>query len=454
MKSPKSKKSTKKQARRAKSSPLPFLTLCAAFCLVLTYLWNVWYIPYLPKSEVPPFLAGESSVTDEKPVTADTVVTENPLFPDTSDSTLPASVSVADDNSAVTSAKETAAPPDTEKQPAAPTPQTTQVTTAPPSADTQSSSTVYKRRTGVCNILIAGKDDAASNTDVLLLVSVDTENGSAAAVQIPRDTYLDGYKINALWARYTASARRAGSSSPESDGMETLCDTLEQTLCIRIDHWALCSLSAFRTLVDTGGGVTVDVPCDMEYEDAAQNLSIQLSAGVQTLDGNAAEQLVRFRSGYVRGDLGRVEMQKLCLAALLRQMKTGISVLDLPALVQTAVKYVKTSLSFSDILFYAKAAQSLDMDKVTFLTLPGMDCREYGNSGAWYYVLSRQGTWEAVNRYLNVYEVAVDGKLFDRTYRLTDTEKSALLSYYKTYLTADGVTGAEIEKNGVNVALN
>lgn len=421
-----SRKSAKKQPQ--KRAPKLFFGCLLFFCAALTYLWNVWYIPYLPVSEVPPFLRDGTNTELTQTDAAVTKVTAS----DTetrSQTDRPFSASA-----------ESSIPQQTNAE-------------ALSADSTGSAVSVYRRCEGVYNILVAGKDDAAYNTDVLILVSFDTKQNTAAAVQIPRDTYLDGYKINALWAKYMSSARRNGSASPEADGMEAFCDALEETLCVRIDHWVMCSLSAFRTLVDCIGGVTVNVPCDMDYEDPAQSLSIHLKAGVQTLDGSQAEQLVRFRSGYIRGDLGRVEVQKLFLSALLDKVKNGISVLDLPGLVTTAAKAVSTSLSFSDILFFAKQAQALDMQKVVMLTLPGTDCRENGSSGAWYYILSREGTWEAVNRYLNVYETDVDGKLFDRLYRLTDPDKSTLLSYYQSYRSADARTGADIQRDGVSVAV-
>ena len=74
-----------------------------------------------------------------------------------------------------------------------------------------------------------------------------------------------------------------------------------------------------------------------------------------------------------------------------------------------------------------------------------------GTSGAWYYILSRQGAWEAVNAHLNVYETPVDDRLFDRDYRLTDPQNKALLAYYKTYLSANEATAHDIREHGVSV---
>lgn len=423
---------TKKSSARARR-PWFFLGLLCAFCIWLTYLYGVFYIPSLPKEEVPPFLLQPQAeeVITAAPISDTPAQTDNASRQDNTDMTDSSSAAPEDE----LPADETAAVPA----------QTAQTAAAQTPA-------AVKRRTGVYNILCAGRDNAAWNTDVLMLVSFDTENGTASVVQIPRDTYLDGGKINALWVKYVAAAKRASSDDPEGDAMEQLCSTLENTLCIQIDHWILCGLEAFREAVDALGGITVDVPCDMDYDDPAQNLSIHLSAGEQRLNGTQAEGLVRFRSGYLRGDLGRVEVQKLALTALLRQLRE-VSLLELPALVTTATKHLRTSLSFSDVLFFAKSAQKLSLSSVTLLTLPGTDCREYGTSGAWYYIVSREGTWEVVNRYLNVYETTVDGKRFDASYRLTDKEKTTLLSYYRTYQTAGAATAQSLDTNGVSVAV-
>ncbi len=419
------RKQTKKKKR---DSPLPFLLLLCLFCAVLTYFWDLRYVPIVPEAEIPPFLA---ATTESKPSDA-------LLQSDNSDG-LPGSV--------------------TDRIPEAIVPETERTDTENPiptlqtEVHAQSEQPVFHRKNSVYNFLVVGKDGAAANTDVLILLSFDTENGSASVVQIPRDTYLDGGKINALWAKYSAAAKRIGSADSTADGMQRLCRTLEEALCIRIDHWVFCSLAALRETVDAMGGVTLDVPCDMDYEDPAQNLSIHLKKGTQTLDGAAAEQFVRFRSGYLRGDLGRTEAQKLFLSALLAQLKT-VSPLKLPALVAAAVKYVDMSLTVKDILFFAKAAQSLDMQKVSFLTIPGTDCREWGDSGAWYYILSREGAWETVNTYLNVYCAPIDGKLFDKTYRLTDQSNPTLLSYYRTHISPNQKTGSDIAENGVSIAVN
>lgn len=101
---------------------------------------------------------------------------------------------------------------------------------------------------------------------------------------------------------------------------------IEDLLGINIDHYVKIDLDAFRKIVDTVGGVEVDVPQDMDYEDPVQDLYIHLDAGLQTLNGEQAEQLVRFRK-YPTGDEGRIEVQQLFLKALAEKVLSSESIL-------------------------------------------------------------------------------------------------------------------------------
>jgi sugar/nucleoside kinase (ribokinase family) len=81
------------------------------------------------------------------------------------------------------------------------------------------------------------------------------------------------------------------------------------------------STGAFARAVDAIGGVEADVPFDMHYDDPAQGLHIHLEKGRQRLDGKAAEQFLRYRSGYATGDLGRVDARSGFLRTVLSQVK-------------------------------------------------------------------------------------------------------------------------------------
>nr|MBQ4320133.1 LCP family protein [Clostridia bacterium] len=151
----------------------------------------------------------------------------------------------------------------------------------------------HTRREGMFNFLVIGRDSVAFNTDVIMLISYDTVGGEVTVMQIPRDTYIEAngkaYKINALYAAMYNKAKFGSSKDPLYDGMVGFVEALEMNMYIQIDYWAVVKLDGFSKIVDSIGGVEVDIPFAMDYDDPDQNLHIHLKPGVQTLDGKQAE---------------------------------------------------------------------------------------------------------------------------------------------------------------------
>ena len=86
--------------------------------------------------------------------------------------------------------------------------------------------------------------------------------------------------------------------------MNFLTDLIEEVFGIGIDDYMAIETDGFREVVDYFGGVVVDVPYAMDYEDPLQDLYIHLEPGLQVLDGTQAEKFVRFRQGY--NEFGRM----------------------------------------------------------------------------------------------------------------------------------------------------
>lgn len=245
--------------------------------------------------------------------------------------------------------------------------------------------------------LVAGEDAISGLADVILLVSMDTCAGTVSIVQLPRDTYL----------RYTERTYKKLNGAPrELGGLRGLAEVLESSLGVHVDHTLEFTLETFSQLVDLIGGVPITIPCNMNYDDPSQELYIHLAAGEHVLGGAEAVQFVRFRSGYVQGDIGRVDAQKLFLAALARQVTQRVSPLRLPAIIGAVIGQVKTDMSFSDCLSFARAAMKLDTADIVMLTLPGRDARTGGDSGAWYYIMNRKATREVMVRHFALPENA------------------------------------------------
>jgi len=319
----------------------------------------------------------------------------------------------------------------------------------------------HTRREGMFNFLVIGRDSVAFNTDVIMLISYDTVGGEVTVMQIPRDTYIEAngkaYKINALYAAMYNKAKFGSSKDPLYDGMVGFVEALEMNMYIQIDYWAVVKLDGFAKIVDSIGGVEVDIPFAMDYDDPVQDLHIHLKPGVQTLNGKQAEQFVRFRSNYVQADIGRINAQKIFISAFIRQLKNNLNVKTVTTFTTEALKHTMTSIELMDCVYFAKEALNLDMSNIKMFTLPGIDARSDGDSGTWYYVMHRADTLALVNRYFNVYESPITDKVFDSHLAFTNETKPHMHSIYLTKASIDpdsyGSSATDINDNSIDIPL-
>ena len=322
--------------------------------------------------------------------------------------------------------------------------------------DPQGDNIVIERNQEQVNFMIIGKDRWAYNTDVMIIASYNVSDGAISLMQIPRDTYIDvgrgNHKANSLLASYYSEAVKNKEADPQAVALKKLEETFEQVFCITIDYYAMMDLNGFVNIVDALGGVEVDVPFDMKYSDPVQGLNINLKKGLQTLSGDQAEQFIRFRADYVEGDIGRVDAQKIFISACLQKVKSSFSVSTIAAIAEQVVQYVTTDISLKDLVYYAKKALAVDLDKMTMLTLPGIQGRQYDTSGTWYYIAYRDGTIAAVNKYFNSYNFDVTVDMFDRNNALYDEEGTYMHSIFLTEhteeesYTADDTSDIHISK--------
>ena len=230
----------------------------------------------------------------------------------------------------------------------------------------------------VYNYLVLGKDRVSGLTDVMMVVSLDSAELTASVIQIPRDTY----------ARYTDSGYRKINGALSALGAEGLCDFIEENIGVAIDGYFIFELDTFSKAIDAIGGVEIDIPFDMEYHDEYQNFDISLKKGRQTLDGRESENFVRYRSGYLRGDIDRMDAQKLFMSALISALKEKMSPTSVIKLAGTLIGEVGTNVKLSEIAELASLGFEISEKDITMVTLAGEDVRS-SESGAWFYVLSK-----------------------------------------------------------------
>lgn len=216
------------------------------------------------------------------------------------------------------------------------------------------------------NFLLCGIDSSSRLTDVILLCRIDPAAGHIRLLQIPRDTYVGqdvpSHKYNAVY-----------SHAPKGvSGMETLRARVAKDFGIPVAHYATVTTAGFRRLVDAAGGVDLTVPVDMDYDDPGQNLHIHLKKGPQHLDGGHAEQFVRDRHDWAMGDMGRLQAQKIFLAAFADKLRAlGTVALATRVLPAVSAPDFLTDMSAGQMLALYQTARKIDMSRVTVATMPG-----------------------------------------------------------------------------------
>lgn len=220
------------------------------------------------------------------------------------------------------------------------------------------------RLTDVTNILVAGVDIDGYRTDLILFVQVNNIDKKVSVLQIPRDTKVDNKR------------RDKKINSAYFSGIDTLKNEVESVIGMRADFFATITFDAFKEIVDTLGGVTIDVPIDMNYHDPIQGLTIELEAGRQKLDGEHAMMFMRFRknddgTGYAMGDIDRNAAQKQFYSAVMKKALSPVGIIKAPWLYSTIMENTTTDLNNAEVRKLMFEVFSIGKDNIGIYQLPG-----------------------------------------------------------------------------------
>jgi LCP family protein required for cell wall assembly len=139
---------------------------------------------------------------------------------------------------------------------------------------------------------------------------------------------------------------------------------------VAIDRYVRINVQGVEKLIDALGGVTVNVPQDMKYQDDSQHLYINLKAGEQALNGNQALQFLRFRYDS-QGDIGRIQRQQMFMRALAEQTLNPATIARLPKILSVIQANVDTNLSVEELLALVGYGAQTNRSNVQMLMLPG-----------------------------------------------------------------------------------
>lgn len=183
------------------------------------------------------------------------------------------------------------------------------------------------------NILLLGVDarvpGQAGNTDSISVLSIDKSTQEISLLSIPRDTRVEISGIG---------TDKINHAYPQG-GIDTTVETVENFLDIRIDYYVLINFDQFKEIVDTVGGI------NMEVEPHVASAVPQLSgkAGESRLNGEEALAYVRFRFDD-EGDPGRVRRHQRAIQAIINEALNPANIMDAPAIFNHLMRNVKTNI--------------------------------------------------------------------------------------------------------------
>lgn len=210
-------------------------------------------------------------------------------------------------------------------------------------------------------IMLLGSDARSGDitmgerSDTNIVVRVDPIKNVITLVSIPRDTKIEieGHgtqKFNAAYA---------------FDGAPGAIKAANELLDIEISYYAEVNFESLMSLVDTLGGIEIDVDVKIDDVKADYNSAEQhnvIEPGLQILNGSQALSFARSRA-FADGDFTRQLHQRMVIEAIIDKV-VNAPITQIPSIVQEASKTITTNLSIEEIVVLAnhfKQANDLEI---------------------------------------------------------------------------------------------
>lgn len=264
-------------------------------------------------------------------------------------------------------------------------------------------------------ILLLGADlsaeDGSSRTDTIMLVNIDPRANSAKILSIPRDVkvVIPGYGIDKINAAFALG----DYNNVQGGGAGLLIRTIEANFGIPIHAFVQIDFGGFTRMINTVGGVYVDVPypiLDHDYPAEQSNYQrIYFPAGWQHLDGE--EALVYSRTRHQDGDTSRAARQQQVLLALRDQHLNAELITQLPRLITEFGDAVRTDISITDAIKLAQVGLDIPRENISQHSVTSALYEEYGTNGIYYLQIN----WTTMERLLSSfvgYKVSSPGAAF------------------------------------------
>jgi polyisoprenyl-teichoic acid--peptidoglycan teichoic acid transferase len=219
------------------------------------------------------------------------------------------------------------------------------------------------------NVLVMGIDRRPSEkcpcrTDTMIIASLDPKTGSASLVSIPRDLYVP---IPGVGEARINQANWYGELYRVPGGGPALAkQTVEYNLGRKIHYYVLVDFSGFRKVIDTLGGVDIDVAKAIDdplYPDDTFGIRpLHIPAGRIHMNGDMALSYARTR--HVDNDFGRSKRQIQVMLAV-RDKALQMDLLPkLPTLIAQFSSAFQTDITAQQVLALAPIAAKVKTENI------------------------------------------------------------------------------------------
>jgi LCP family protein required for cell wall assembly len=224
---------------------------------------------------------------------------------------------------------------------------------------------------GRINILLLGiggkGHDAPNLTDTIIVLSIDPKTKSVAVLSIPRDFYVSipkyGYnRINSAYALGEEKGYQGGGAALTKEVVSNILD-------LPIHYYIRLDFAGFEKIVDTLGGITVEVEKDIhdfEYPDDKGGCSpFHINAGTWKMDGELALKYVRSRK--TSSDFDRARRQQKVLVAIKNkafQMETILNPQRIAAIIDTLGDHARTDLQLWEMERLIQITRDINTDNI------------------------------------------------------------------------------------------
>ena len=291
-------------------------------------------------------------------------------------------------------------------------------------------------------VLGVSEDLDTKLTDTIILCGYNPKQQKATMLSIPRDTFVGKNRANAKSGYDKINAKY--SESPEAT-----MEAVSEITGINVKNYVVINNNAVIKMVDVIGGVEFNVPIDMDYDDKTQNLHIDLKKGMQNINGEEAEQLLRFRKNndgttypleYGADDYGRMRTQREFITETIKQTLQIKNVTKLKEITETIFENVQTNLTLEQILPYIPWAVNFSIENINSKQLPGASNNP---NGIWFFFHDKKETEtliEDMQNDINGIVEELDGNVVNNTINEVDENSNKTKNSVKKNATSKRTT--------------